>query len=64
MKKKKFDFEKCMIFWVKIVNGSFINVMRLCEKLISCVKLDHTFYLKKYGINSWAVNLSDNSLAS
>ena len=49
MKKKNFDFEKCVIIcMVKVVNCSYIDVMRICEKLISYIKLDHTFHWNKY----------------
>ena len=43
MKKNNFDFEK-HDFLVKVVNRSYINIMRICEELISYIKLDHTFH--------------------
>ena len=35
---------------VKVVNRSYINVMRFREMLIYCVKLDHALYSINYGI--------------
>ena len=32
------------VFLVKVVNRSYINVMRIRKMLIYCVKLDHALY--------------------
>ena len=42
--KNNFNFEKRAIFWKRSSIAPYINVKRICEKLISYVKLDHTFY--------------------
>ena len=39
------------VFLVKVVNRSYINVMRICKTLIYCVKLDHALYSINYGNN-------------
>ena len=42
------------VFLVKIVNHSYINVMRIIRKtLISCIKLDHALYSINYSIHNW-----------
>ena len=37
------------VFLVKVVNRSYVNVMRIRKMLVYCVKLDHALYSINYG---------------
>ena len=43
-------------FLVKVVNRSYINVMRIRKTLVSCVKLGHALYSINYSIVSLKID--------